>query len=72
MPEAQYIWKKKCNLTLAVSPTCPQHKPSAYLLATFSITSHLKIDRGLLLWQIVKALLLDLKQSICFTKGLIF
>ncbi len=25
----------KCNLTLAVSPTCPQHKPSAYLYATF-------------------------------------
>ncbi len=33
--------KKKCNLKLAVSPTYPQHKPSAYLLATFSITSQL-------------------------------
>ena len=22
---------EKCNLTLAMSPTCPQHKPSAYL-----------------------------------------
>ncbi len=37
---------KKCNLTLAVSPTCPQHKPSAYLSAAFSITSHLRIGRG--------------------------
>ncbi len=35
--------KKKCNLTLAVSPTCPQHKPSACLQATFSITSWLRI-----------------------------
>ncbi len=27
--------KEKCNLTLAVSPTCPQQKSSAYLLVTF-------------------------------------
>ncbi len=39
---------KKCNLMLAVSPTCPQHKPSAYLLTTFSITSQLWIGRWLL------------------------
>ena len=37
------IFHKKCNLTLAVSPTCPQHKPSAYLLAAFPITSQLRI-----------------------------
>ncbi len=45
---------KKCNLTLAVSPTCPQHKPSGYSLASLSITSHLLIGRGLLQWQRVK------------------
>ena len=28
-------WAQKCNLTLAVSPTCPQHKPSAYSVATY-------------------------------------
>ncbi len=26
---------KKCNLTLAVSPTCPQHMSFAYVLAPF-------------------------------------
>ena len=44
---------KKCNLTLAVSPTCPWHKPSAYLPAILSITSHLRIGRGLLLLAII-------------------
>ena len=42
--------EKKCNLTLAVSPTCPLHKPSAYLLATLSIcglTEDLTCDPGL-------------------------
>ncbi len=38
---------QKCNLTLAVSPTCSQHKPSAYLLAILSISCHLRIGRGL-------------------------
>ena len=39
---SSYTNWKKCNLTLAVSPTCSQHKPSAYLLATFSIKSNLE------------------------------
>ena len=37
--------RKKCNLTLAVSPTCPLHQPSAYLF-TFSVRSQLRIGRG--------------------------
>ncbi len=36
---------KRCNLMLALSPTCLQHKPSAYLLATFSISEVGRTER---------------------------
>ena len=49
------VYYVKCNLTLAVSPTCPQHKSFAYLWVPFSITSQLQIGKGLVLWHRVKA-----------------
>ena len=30
------VYFKKCNLTLAVSPTCAQHNPFAYLLKSLA------------------------------------
>ena len=53
---------QKCNLTLAVSPTCPQ--TSAYLQATFSMTSHLVSCAYFLRDKLLSSLILYTSESV--------